>query len=436
MASLIGTDIGEYRVIAPLGVGAIGAVYLAEAPLLGQRVAIKVLHADLATNGTAVTRCFADARAAARLESPAIARILECSRDERLAYVVMEHLAARTLAELIDTGPVPIAQALDIADQIAAVLESAHGGGLIHGALKAENVFVFERFRGIYDVRVVDFGMVHLAVLHGGRATSAYLAPEQCAGSAPDGRSDIYALGVLIFEMLTGRLPFPGAQDAMIMGHLMRPAPRLAEAGCCGGRGAETAPGPFPASVDAVVATLLAKARRQRFQTMAEVRAALADPRGHLESLSLPRVPSDSIVAVPSSAADAAPAPAPAVPPSRVQRRLGRAVAALFGLVLAALVLRSPAEHVVAIAPLGVALTQTVTIAIDSRGLPCTARVSLDGVDLGSPSWGLTLERSTVSKLLSIRAPGYLPYSTRITPLRDSLIEPVLVPRPPTPSFL
>src|SRR5262249_1793600 len=138
--SLIGAALGGYRVIAPLGVGGMGAVYLAEAPLLGRRVAGKGLHPELARAVAAAARCFGEARGARALARPRIGRVLECVSTGAFAYLVLEHLGGRTLAEVLDDdGPLGVAAALNVAEQIAEALEATHARGLVHGALKSEN---------------------------------------------------------------------------------------------------------------------------------------------------------------------------------------------------------------------------------------------------------------------------------------------------------
>src|SRR5688572_12561506 len=144
--SVIGSAIGGYRILGPLGVGATGAVYLAEHPLLGRRVAVKILHPGRAADEEAVAAFFADCTLARELDHPSIAGIVELSSVAtpagKLPCVIAELLEGRTLAEqLADSGALAPARAVVIAEQIASALETAHGAGLVHGALKSENIF-------------------------------------------------------------------------------------------------------------------------------------------------------------------------------------------------------------------------------------------------------------------------------------------------------
>lgn len=459
--SLIGAALGGYRVIAPLGVGGTGAVYLAEHPLLGRRVAVKVLHADLARDPEAVERCFAEARAASALGDPRIGRVLEHGLSGPFVYLVTEHLEGRTLGEILESGSLPLAQSLDVAESIASVLDHAHAHGLIHGALKAENVFVFEAHRGVFDVKLVDFGVWRFR--RQARSTVAYMAPEQCAGLEADARTDVYALGALLFEMLSGRRPFAGGEDDIVVGHLTRPAPRL-------GRLASS----IPVAVEALVARTLAKRRAHRFQTMSELRSALVDPARYLDSITfdIPVAPlslpapvaarpavAETAAAAPTdratdtvTAAAAAPVapPSPSPPPSPTwplaaaaagpRRRLPlfaiSGFAALIAIVGALRVVAPPPAcgSTPALASARVGCVVTVTVA--RTGVPVGARVYFGGVDVGAPGQPIAVARGRDKVTVSVHAPGFLPLVVAFVPDRDRIVSAVLVPRPPSPSFL
>lgn len=434
-ASLLGAALGDYRVIAPLGIGAAGAVYLAEHPLLGRRVAVKVLHADLSRNPEAVERCFAEARAASEIGDPRIGRVLEQGVHGPFAYLVVEHLEARTLGELLERGALPVAQALDIADGIAAALDSAHAVGLVHGALKAENVFVFEPHRGVFDVKVVDFGIERLGWTRRSRSTSAYLAPEQCAGLTPDVRSDVYALGTLLFEMVTGVRPFTGSEDDVVIGHLTHPAPP-----------ATSIRPSIPAAVQSTVARALEKRRGRRFQTMSDFRSAILDPVT-TQPIPTPQPnPQPNPLPMPPPSLSSLPSPPPSLSPSLSRSRspsrshtlrllLAASIAALVLTVGALRVLSAPSPAPVS--PKVAAHRSSITVTIDPTGLPDGARVHLHGVDAGAPGDAIVVPRGTEPVHVSIHAPGFLPFCVRFVPDKDRLIAAVLVPRPPSsPSFL
>ena len=385
-------------------------------------MAVKVLHADLSRNPEAVERCFAEARAASDIGDPRIAQVLEQGVHGPFAYLVVEHLEGRTLGELLERKALPVAQALDIADGIAAALDAAHAVGLVHGALKAENVFVFEPHRGVFDVKVVDFGIERLGSVRRSRSTAAYLAPEQCAGLAPDPRSDVYALGTLLFEMLSGVRPFTGSEDDVIIGHLTHPAPALA-----------TLRPSIPGAVQATVARALEKRRGRRFQTMADLRSAILDPT----TVAAPQ-PQPTPTPIPSPSLSLSPSQSPSQSASR-----SPSVRLLFAASVAALVLTLGALRVLSapnpapVKPIAVAHRSSITVTVDPTGLPAGARVHLHGTDAGAPGDAIQIPRGTEPVHVSIHAPGYLPFCVRFVPDKDRLIAAVLVPRPPTsPSFL
>ena len=425
--SLIGEALGDYRVIAPLGIGGAGAVYLAEHPLLGRRVAVKVLHAEAARNPEAVERCFAEAHAASAIGDPRIAQVFSHGKSGPLAYMVLEHLEGRTLGEVLESGALPPAQALDVADGIAAALEAAHASGLVHGALKAENVFLFEAHRGVFDVKILDFGIDRLSAPGRARSTAAYLAPEQCAGLDADERTDVYALGALLFEMVSGRRPFAGREDQVICGHLTRTAPLVGT----------IRPG-VPVAIEAVIARALEKRRSQRYQSMTDFRAALLDPYGYLESRTIVPIPirNPLPLPVPEPTATATPTPTPNLssPPRANRALLLSAFGALFVLVGVLRLLAPPA----CAAPRPLASSprpsSAITVTVASAGLPHCARVQLDGIDAGAPGEPIAVPRGPKAVVVSVHASHFLPVAMRIVPDHDQLLELVLVPRPPTRS--
>jgi serine/threonine-protein kinase len=208
-----GTTLGAYQVLSQLGAGAMGVVYRAKDPRLGRDVAIKVLPPNALQNAEAQSRFLQEARAASALEHENICTIHEVGETaDGLSYLVMPCYEGETLQRRIASGPLPLGTALDITGQIASGLQHAHAAGIVHRDVKPANIFVTSR--GV--VKILDFG---LAKLSGAEShtragqvigTLAYMSPEQVHGDPLDHRTDIWALGVVLYEMLAGHPPFHG----------------------------------------------------------------------------------------------------------------------------------------------------------------------------------------------------------------------------------
>ncbi len=274
---------GGYRVTHMVGVGGMGRVYCAEQVALGRTVAVKVVHPHLADDELAAARFLNEARTASRLSHPNSVAIFDFGRTEQgQPYIVMEYLRGRDLGRVADDeGPLPLTRVVDILRQTLAALEEAHALGIVHRDLKPDNMVLEPLRSGLDFVKVVDFGLAKIleeAPMAGGPAltrpglvcgTPEYMSPEQGRGDALDGRSDLYSLGVVLFELLTGRVPFTGdsATKTLLM-HLNEapPDPRNAAP--------ERA---IPAPFAEVTLRALAKPREDRWQTANEFAAALAD---------------------------------------------------------------------------------------------------------------------------------------------------------------
>jgi serine/threonine-protein kinase len=279
-----GQNVGNYRVVEKIAAGRMGDVYLAEHPVIGRKVALKVIHPQHARNPDVVARFVNEAAAISRIGHAHIVEVTDCGRT--LAndfYIVMEYVEGRSLADLIVAeAPFPAARALELAAQIADALAAAHGQGVIHRDLKPENVFLVKKRGKEFDlVKVLDFGLAKLRQDDGSAraagvvaGTPYYMAPEQCEGAREiDGRADVYALGVVLFEMLTGKLPFGGDSDReVLMKHrtFQAPPPR------------SLAPD-VPAALDAIVRRAMAKLPADRFPTMTAFREALLAPGEHVK---------------------------------------------------------------------------------------------------------------------------------------------------------
>ncbi len=207
-----GALIGSYRVLAKIGEGGMGCVYAAQDTRFGRRVALKVVK-PREEEGTGVEQLLSEARAAAQLSHPAIVTIYDVLREAERLVIVMEYVDGTSLARMLEQGPLPLGRALRLASQLADALFYAHSHDIVHCDVKPENVLVTRDG----NPKLVDLGLAHMDVSRTsqfGRAsealwgTPAYLAPERLMGASPRPSSDIYALGVLFYQMLTGRLPF------------------------------------------------------------------------------------------------------------------------------------------------------------------------------------------------------------------------------------
>lgn len=270
-----GSRLGAYDVIRPLGAGGMGEVALAEDTRLHRRVALKSLHSDIAGTAEARRRVLREARAIASLTHPNIAAVYDVLEIDDVLYIVMEFVEGETLSTRLQGGPLPLDQALGLAMQLASTLEFAHARGIVHRDLKPGNLIV----TADGTLKVLDFGLARVDA--GGAAviqtmtqhtysgqmagTPGYSAPEQLLGAETDHRADIYAAGVVLFEMLTGRRAFtaPGHLErlaAAVSGDV--PSPRTIDAS-------------IPMAVEEVVATATARQPGARYQSASELGTAL-----------------------------------------------------------------------------------------------------------------------------------------------------------------
>ena len=227
-----GTTLGPYKIVSQLGSGGMGVVYTAHDPRLDRRVAIKLLPPDLTRDETAKRRFLQEAKAASALDHPNICNIHEINEtpDGQL-YLVMAHYEGETLKERIARGPLELNDALDIAIQVGQGLAEAHGAGIVHRDIKPANLLVTKT--GV--VKILDFGLAKLAGSEGMTQTGttlgtvAYMSPEQLRGEEVDQRTDIWSLGVVLFEMVAGSRPFKGERlEAVSVNVLQSQPPSLA----------------------------------------------------------------------------------------------------------------------------------------------------------------------------------------------------------------
>lgn len=263
----------KYRLRSCIGIGGSGAVYKADQIALGRTVAIKILREDLAADARLVKRFQDEALAASRLNHPNTVSIIDYGQTpEGLLYLVMEHLRGPTLTYLLARHkPLPVARVLDIIAQVLSGLEEAHLAGVVHADIKSDNIVVESRRTGVDQVKVVDFGIARLvtAPLEGEDrsvcGTPEYMAPELIAGAAPGFASDLYAVAVVMYELLIGETPFVGGSAVDILTRQLKlaaPAPSSKRSD-------------IPAAVDDVVGRGLAKRTADRYSSAAEMRAAV-----------------------------------------------------------------------------------------------------------------------------------------------------------------
>jgi TolB-like protein/Flp pilus assembly protein TadD/predicted Ser/Thr protein kinase len=273
--------VARYRIVARLGGGGMGVVYEAEDPELGRRVALKFLPEETTGSALALERFKREARAASALNHPHICTVYDVGSHEGQPFLVMERLSGQTLKHAIAGGPLPPGRVIALGEQIADALDAAHRAGIVHRDLKSANLFVTERG----DVKVLDFGLAKR--VPGGTAsdgssatqsqapdlteagsvlgTASYMSPEQARGQELDARSDVFSLGVVLYEMATGRLPFQGASVAEVLAGTLR----------------ETPPPPshwnpeLPPRLDEIVMAALEKDPALRTQTADDLRANL-----------------------------------------------------------------------------------------------------------------------------------------------------------------
>jgi serine/threonine-protein kinase len=281
-----GQTIGNYRILSKIGTGGMGAVYLAEHPLIGKRVALKVIHRELAGNREVAQRFFQEARAVNTIGNEHIVEIHDFGvTPEGDHFYIMEYLDGRTLASILSKETAfEVMRALHIGAQIAQALAAAHACGVIHRDLKPDNVMLTTRVGDPDFVKVLDFGLAKMVAENASAVKTAYgvllgtpqyMSPEACESKRDiDHRTDIYALGVLLFQMMTGVLPFDGDTMGEVLVKqvtTLPPAPR----------GINPA---IPPSVEQILLRCLAKQPDGRFQTMMALRDALLDPEAYLRA--------------------------------------------------------------------------------------------------------------------------------------------------------
>jgi serine/threonine protein kinase len=334
---------GRYELGRPIGVGGMASVYLARDLRLDRPVAVKLLGPSFAADPRAVDRFRREARAAASLGHPNVVAVYDWGQDDGSYYLVMEYVEGENLRQLLDRrGPLPEDEALGIAAAVAEALEVAHARGIVHRDVKPHNVMIDAHGR----VKVGDFGIAQesdAATLTTTRSSvlgsAYYLSPEQARGQRVDARSDLYSLGVLLYELLAGRPPFVGDSPvAVAVQHLdAAPAPL---------RGLRP---DVSTATEAIVARAMAKDPEARFPTAGAMRAAIEQARAGRGSDTV-LLPASATAPMPTApAARIAPPAAPAEPDSRWPLLAAVGLVLLLG--FAALQARSNAGPAATVAP-------------------------------------------------------------------------------------
>ena len=272
---MIGKSISHYRIIEKLGQGGMGEVFLAEDTSLHRKVALKFLPRALQQDPTAHKRFIREARSAAALDHPYICHINEVGESDGQDFIVMEYVEGQSLKDRLEQGPLPLEEALSIAIEVAEALEAAHGKGMVHRDIKPANIMLTQTVHA----KVMDFGLAKQLVPSAGMETAAetvtgltsdgctvgtlaYMSPEQLRGQAVDGRSDVWALGVTLYEMAAGARPFQGQSGFDLSSAILNQAP-------------QPLPSEVPAELGAVIGHCLEKQAGKRYQQAGELRIAL-----------------------------------------------------------------------------------------------------------------------------------------------------------------
>ena len=456
---MIGRTIGNYVVRAQIGEGGMGVVYLAEHPRIKRQVAIKVLLPEYTRNPIVVTRFFNEARAANEIRNEHIIDIIDFGElpDDGASYIIMEWLDGRSVgAELGHIGRYPVERAVHIAKGIARALAGAHAHGIVHRDLKPDNIFLIRRGDDPDFVKVLDFGIAKLTIPAGDPSehvktqtgaiigTPSYMSPEQCRGLPIDQRTDIYALGCILYQMLTGQLPF----DAPALGELL--LKHMTEVP----QSPKTLVPSLPTAIEAAVMKALEKDPDKRFQRVEELLAALSGvetgPFPVLQApvlattTALPAQPQQDTIGAAAGQTQPVSSAGSKLPPQAGGRKglaIAGALAAVVAVGSAAVVMTrgskpaAPAEPVTsaaaptpaaapprAPAPVTPPPAAPATAHLSIRTVPASAELFLDDAPVANP-FVTDVPRGTVEHHLVAKAAGHQSESQWITFAADRELE-------------
>jgi serine/threonine protein kinase len=284
--ALIGARVGNYELSSILGHGGMGTIYFGRHRVIESRVAVKILHRSFSTTARVVKRFFSEARAVNLINHENIVKIFDLGvTEDGRYYFVMEYLDGRTLAEVLDDGPMPWSQACALVSQIADGLEAAHQAGIVHRDLKPANIMIVEHHEE-QNVKILDYGV---AKLHDRKidpnteagallGTPHYMSPEQASGEKVDHRTDLYALGVILYRIVTGRIPFEAESlRQLLLLHILHEPPRPSSIN----------PDVSPA-LEAVIVKALAKDPNDRFRSARDLKSALEEASASMRPESAP----------------------------------------------------------------------------------------------------------------------------------------------------
>jgi serine/threonine-protein kinase len=459
-ASLINQTIGNYRVSRLLGEGGMGVVYLAQHPVIGRKVAIKLLHVALARDQDIVSRFFNEARAIHMIAHANIVEILDFGQTtDGQPYFIMEFLEGEALSDAVARGPMTPEEVEAIGVQMCRALWAAHAKGIVHRDLKPHNVQLVPRPEGTPLVKILDFGVAKILASPDGAqsvktrtgslmGTPLYMSPEQCKGAGTlDHRTDIYSLGVMLFEMLAGRPPFVAeGVGELFAKHMLEEAPSLLD----------FAPN-TPPHMAAAIMKSLQKEPRDRFQSMDEFRKALvgevkvaAVPAARTTAVRSPAVSSTQTLS-PKTATTLSSASSEIddalTPPSARNWKVLAAVgvaAAIGGIALLVVpkghdkpapapqaALPAPAPSPVAPPAVAAPAAKTVTLRFEAEPSGAHVFAKKDGKDLGEIPVELQVPKGTQSADYLFRLAGYREVALTAKPNADRTLHVSLEKLPP-----